>query len=279
MRTAWNHQSIGSGCWVVGMILLCGLANGAGETVWFGGTQRALPLSLAAPKEDGLRSDWSLTDDEHKVWDFNLGTDVSMWQHASEALFQSMGVRFGVATRFQFDSGSFDLWAADVRGGGVYGIRLGRTACEVFFGHESSHLGDELMERGERERIDYNVNGVRLTASHQWKPCLRLYGGVSGQPWATPEELKSVGFHAGIELTTLPPWKRGYVAVDAESWEWRSWKPDATAQIGLFIGPRGQGKVLESSRFYLEGRTGRVMLGQFYDETEQTVAVGIATSW
>jgi hypothetical protein len=154
-----------------------------------------------------------------------------------------------------------------------------QSATEVFPYHESSHPGDEILERGQRERIDYSVNGARLATSWTGEEWLRLYGGVSGQPAAKPEKLRSFGFHAGLELTKLPPWDRGYVALDAEAWDWRSWHPDATAQVGLFIAPKGRGKAMEAPRFFLELRSGRVMLGQFYSETEQYFALGLATSW
>jgi hypothetical protein len=263
-----------------GLVLLAGcLVAGGAETTWFGGTQRALPVSLAAPKEDGLRSLWAWTDNGDATWDFNLGTDVSVWQREAERCYQSVGPRFGVASRFQFNSGSFDLWAVDLRGGGAYGLQFGNTALEAFVYHESSHLGDEMLESGRRERIDSSVNGLRLTISEKWKPWLRTYGGLSVQPWAEPSELESAGLHAGLEFTGLPPWKRGYAAVDAEFWDWRDWSPDVTAQVGLCIGPRNRGKALEAARVFLEIHSGRVMLGQFYDETETYFAVGIGTSW
>ncbi len=249
------------------------------ETVWFGGTQRALPIALVSPKEDGIRSLWAWTDDSADVWDFNLGTDISVWQRTSEKCFQSVGPRFGVNTRFQFNSGSFDMWAVDVRGGGVYGIQFGDTAIEAFFYHESSHLGDEMLESGRRTRIDSSVNGLRLSASHFWRPWLRTYGGFSVQPWAEPSELESFGLHAGAELTGLPPFQRGYMAVESEFWDWRNWNPDAAAQVGLFIGPKNRGKALEQARVFAEVRCGRIMLGQFYNETESYFGLGIATSW
>jgi hypothetical protein len=257
----------------------CATSLRSAETVWFGGTQRALPISLVSPKEDGIRSLWAWTDDHASVWDLNLGTDISVWQRASERCYQSAGPRFGVNTRFQFNSGSFDLWAVDVRGGGVYGIAFGETALEAFFYHESSHLGDEILASGQRQRIDSSVNGLRLTASHQWKKWLRTYGGASIQPWAEPAELESFGFHLGAEVTRLPPFERGYLAAEAETWEWRSWDPDAAFQAGLFIGPKDKGKALEQARLFVEARFGRVMLGQYYNETESYFGVGIATSW
>lgn len=251
----------------------------AAETVWFGGTQRAFPISLAAPKDDGFYSSWAFTDDGHRTWDFNLGTDVTTWQRKSETTDQTIGARFGVASRFQYDSESFDLWAADFRGGGAWGLRKDRMAYEVFVYHESSHLGDELIERGERERIDSNVNGIRVMVSRQWADWFRAYGGISGQPFSKPEEVESFGFQAGVEFTSLPPWKRGFAALDTEWWEWRDWEPDLTARIGLFIGPRDKGKWLSSARCYLELHHGRVMLGQFYNETENYLAGGLAVTW
>jgi hypothetical protein len=262
-----------------GVLLAVVSLGRAADTVWFGGTQRAMPIPLVSPKEDGIRSVWAWNDDGDNIWDFNLGTDVSVWQRTSEKCFQSMGPRFGVNTRFQFDSGSFDMWAVDVRGSGVYGIQFGDTALEVFFYHESSHLGDEMLDFGRRERIDSSVNGLRLTSSHKFKPWLRTYGGFSAQPWAEPSELESFGFHVGVELTGLPPFKRGYVAVESEFWDWRDWNPDAAAQVGLFIGPKNRGKALEQARIFAEVRTGRIMLGQFYNETETYFGLGIATSW
>jgi hypothetical protein len=249
------------------------------ETVWFGGTQRALPVSLVGLKEDGIRSTWSRTDDEAWVWDFDLGTDVSIWQRRSESTFQSAGPRFGIASRFEFGSESFDLWAADFRGGGVWGLCHGAMAYEVLVFHESSHLGDEVIERGDRTRQDVGVNGIRLTVSRKWSEPLRTYAGVTGTPWADPDELQSFGFHAGVELTSLPPGDRGYLAAELEVWEWRDWNPDVTMQIGLFLSPRRDGTWLSTARAYFEFRTGHVELGQFFNETETRFGLGLALDW
>jgi hypothetical protein len=251
----------------------------AAETFWFAGTQRALPVNLVGFKEDGIRSTWSRTDQAAWVWDFNLATDVSIWLRRSGTNFMSLGARFGIASRFEFGSESFDLWAADFRGGGVWGLRQGPMAYEAAVFHESSHLGDEMIERGDRERQDIGVNGIRLTVSRQWKEWLRTYGGLTGVPWADPDELQSIGFHAGAELTSLPPWKRGYVAAELEVWEWRDWNPDFTAQVGLFLASRGEKTWLSRARTYFEFRTGSVELGQFYNETETRFGLGLALDW
>jgi hypothetical protein len=58
-----------------------------------------------------------------------------------------------------------------------------------------------------------------------------------------------------------------------------AYSADVTVQLGVFVGPRGRGKTLEAARVFLELRSGRVMLGQFYDETEKCIALGLATNW
>ena len=251
----------------------------AAETVWFSGTGRALPVNLAGFKEDGIRSTWSRTDQGAWMWDFDLGTDISIWRRQSGTNFMSLGTRFGVASRFEFGSSSFDLWAADFRGGGVWGLRHGPLAYEVLVFHESSHLGDEILDRGERGRQDAGVNGICLSVSRQWKDWLRSHGGVTGVPWADPKDLRSLGFHVGAEITALPPWKRGYVAAELEVWEWRDWNPDFTAQVGLFLSSRRDGTWLSRARTYFEVRSGRVELGQFFNETETRFGFGLALDW
>jgi len=95
----------------------------AAETVWFGGTQWIMPVKLAKWKEDGINSLWGVDNRGRWLWDFNLGTDVAMFDRMAERTHQIVGGRFGIAGRFEFGSESFDLWSADFRGGGgVWGF-------------------------------------------------------------------------------------------------------------------------------------------------------------
>ncbi len=270
-----------------GILLACCLAwlsssatSLAGETRWFGGTERVLPVSLANLKDNGIRSNWLLDDQGATLWDFSLGTDVALWDYQSDRVRQLIGARFGINTRFEFGSESFDLWAADVRGGGAWGIQWSDWVVEAFFFHESSHLGDEILERGDRSRIDSSVNGVRLTVSRTWREDRwRTYGGLTGVPFAEPAELESFALHAGAEWRQLPPFRRGYLALETEVWAWREWNPEVTAQVGCFIGPRDEERLLSTARVYLQFASGRVPLGQFYNETESTFALGLALHW
>ena len=206
---------------------------------------------------------------------------MCVWYRVEGELEQTLGGRFGIAGRFEFGSESFDLWATDIRGGAAWGLKRGPWAGEVFLFHESSHLGDEIVERGDRPRLDVAVNGVRLTASRQFDEWFRVYGGVTGLPFATPEMLQSVGFHLGGQAEALPPGRRGYVALEVETWEWRAWDPDVTMQAGIFLASRsaGEGSLLSRARAYLEFRSGQVRYGQFHNETETSVGLGLGVQW
>jgi hypothetical protein len=121
---------------------------------------------------------------------------------------------------------------------------------------------------------------VRLTVSRTWREDRwRTYGGLTGVPFAEPAELESFALHAGAEWRQLPPFRRGYLALETEVWAWREWNPDVTAQVGCFIGPRDEERLLSTARVYLQFAAGRVPLGQFYNETESTFALGLALHW
>lgn len=262
------------------MAALLGSASGpAAEVRWFGGTDRAFPPSLADFKDHGIRSQWIVNNDSVWLWDLNLGTDFAIVERKTDTSRWIVGGRFGVATRFEFGSESFDLWAADVRGGGVAGWRSGDWAAEMLLLHESSHLGDEILDRGDRQRIDASFNEVRLSASRSWGSMGRVYGGLSGVPWASPGRLRGFGFRLGGELRALPPNGRGYAALETSLWEWRGWSPDTVLQAGLWVGPRDQESFLSSARAYLQFATGAVRFGQFHDQTETTLGVGLALDW
>lgn len=262
---------------LIALLLPCG---SQADHAWFSGTQRAFPVALADPMETGLRSQWALTENGDQLWDLTLGTDVTVWQQSTPAVFQTISGRFGVDTRFQFNSASFDLWGTDLRGGLAWGVSYEPIAVDAYFFHESSHLGDEKLARNERQRRDISLNGLRLLASYQrpdqwW----RVYGGLSIVPWATPDQRESLGFILGAEAIQLPPWERGFLAWHTEVWEWNAWDPAATLQIGLFLASKSEKRLLSRARVYLELYYGPVGIGQYAEETEKRLALGLGTSW
>ena len=120
-----------------------------------------------------------------------------------------MAVPLGGASRtsaaagiIQYNSESFDLWGSDFCGGAAYGVRGTRGAFDLFVYHESSHLGDEVLDRGEVKRRDVSVNGVRLLGYRSWRESIGAYGGVSAQPLGASWPRTRSGGNGGIGART-----------------------------------------------------------------------------
>lgn len=261
-------------------LVVLSVSPAAAECTWFSGADRAVSAPLAAPKEAGVRSVWGFTDSDEAVWDFSLGTDASICRMGSDDAFWDASARFGVFSRFQFNSASFNMWGVDLRGGLVVGRKWSdRYAGELFIYHESSHLGDEVMEEETRQRIDANLNGIRLMGRRNWECGASAYAGVSVQQLSTPEDIEGICLHLGGEATGLPPWKRGFAALDSQWWGWRDWSPDVCFQVGCTLGRLEGATPQPASRVYIQVYSGRVQVWQYWDETETSISLGIAHKW
>jgi hypothetical protein len=267
------------GVWVRSLplaIVLCGhpAAGATMGTRWFDGMSTAMEPPLAKHKTVGIRSNWGYTDLDEAIWDFGMGLDMAILHTENESRLWTVAGRWSTYSRFQYNSDSFDLWTTDFRGGVVLGYARDRAEAELFIFHESSHLGDEIQERGTRERRDVSKNGARVLVAKRWSH-FRLYSGLTYLPIALPSELETVAAHLGLELTERWPRERGFIAVDTEWWEYRDWQPDFTFQVGLVLGFPERECLWMTPRAYLQFYSGQVMLGQFYDETESHVAFGV----
>ncbi|MEI6971951.1 MAG: DUF1207 domain-containing protein [bacterium] len=252
----------------------------AGPQVWYDDTRRVMPPLLAATKDTGVVSAWGTTDNGETVWDFDVGSDIPLWQTGTSNAFLDVGARFIVSSRFQFNSESFNLWGSDFCGGLVFGRKWASGfAVELFGYHESSHLGDEMLDLESRQRLDCNVNGVRVLCHGQWPGTLSTYGGFSYQGPSQPDAIAGFGVQLGVQATGLPPFKRGFVAVDAQSWDWRDWSPDVCARMGFTFGVGGNLESRHVSLFFVQAYSGRVDLWQYWDETETTFSAGLAHHW
>ncbi len=199
------------------------------------------------------------------------------------------GVQLDVEAAFhgQFDSGS----SLDVVGwDGYYGIGvswrpLDALAFRLSMNHDSSHLGDEYMEKdaedalegggAPRERINYTREELALGAS--WSPLegLRLYGEVG---WAyhrgNNQLLDRARLQAGVEYETAPfLWGDGslYAALDVTVWQENGWEPSFTAQTGVKWRIDALDREL---RFGLQYYDGRSQIGEFFQDRERYVAFG-----
>jgi len=278
-RNTRRHRVV-NGLLILVAILAATVPSAAECADWFGGTGRAAPLLLAAPKETGLQSRWGYTDNDESIWDFDIGSDISVWQTGSSNDAITISARFMIHSRFQFNSASFNLWGSDFCGGLVAGRQWAeKYTGELFLYHESSHLGDETMDQGIRKRIDCSLNGIRVLGFRTWQRGLTTYAGMSLQGVAEPSDIRGVGIHLGAQMTDLPPGGRGFLAMNSEWWDWRDWNPDVCLQAGVTLGSQCNPATQRAARLFLQVYSGRVQMWQFWDETETSISIGMAHNW
>jgi len=175
----------------------------------------------------------------------------------------------------QFDIGySWDNTGWD----GFYGLVLNwRLNPELGFRigsqHDSSHMGDEYMERTGQPRVKYTREEGILGVSWRFRPRWDFYGelgygnGIAGSVTATVE--------TGLQYVSPQKYWKGraswFTAVDIRTYEETDWSTRFTAQIGCLI-PIGERSM--QYRFAVEFGTGRSVMGQFHWEDETWLGVG-----
>jgi hypothetical protein len=177
--------------------------------------------------------------------------------------------------------GQFDIDASlDVIGwDGLYGLYAAykpRPELGFRFGgrHDSAHIGDEYIEKTDRERIRYTreelVAAVSWAMSARW----RIYGDY-GWAYTLRNDQERGRLQAGLEFRGQRQFWNDqfswYGAVDVNCFEERDWSPAIAAQIGLLL-PGGGGGTLY--RFAFEFYTGRSLMGEFSFSDERYLSLG-----
>ncbi len=183
----------------------------------------------------------------------------------------------------QFDMG---LGQDNIGWDGNYGLSLttgregaggaDRGAFLVGVLHTSAHIGDEWIQRTGRERINYTREEVRAAVSRRFAGRWRTYGEAAHayQRRAFGDLIKPLRAQWGLELEAPGVLWNGragwYAAADFQAWEERDWRLDAALQGGLMF-VRGA----RTWRIGLDLHDGRVPLGEFFQDTESSVSVGL----
>jgi len=272
--TATSH------CLRIPLLLLVGLACAGpaqgDDANWdfFAQEGRAFAPLRADPREARFRFGILYSDDGF-FEDVAFGGDLAFLsvRFPSEGLLTITG-RGLITGRFDVTSRSFDLANTDFIGGVATGLRWGMFSCELLFFHQSSHLGDEILERGERARIDLGYEALRLLADWRWR-FLRLIGGVEVAVHAYPGEL--IGrtlLEAGVETTLSPGNVPLFVALDIQGRVDRPLLQGACVQAGIGLGPADAERRLQY--VFIELFAGRSAMGQFYADRERYILLGLS---
>lgn len=247
----------------------------ADESEWsfFRQGGRAFAPLEADPREARFRFGFMYNDDgffEDLAW----GGDLAMVEGRFADSTLTITTRGVLTGRFDISSDSFDLLNVDFIGGLAMGYRSLPFAVELFVYHQSSHLGDEVTERGDRTRIDFGVEELRLLADWRWS-IIRLYAGGKVTLHAFPPTLSGrTVLETGIEVSGSAGKVPLYAAFDIQG---RVDQPDLHASC--LQGGVGLGSAEVNRRVlyvFMEFFAGRSNMGQYHAERERHVLLGIS---
>jgi hypothetical protein len=179
----------------------------------------------------------------------------------------------------QFDIGtpSNDLINADYIIGLPLTFRRNGFSVRTKLYHQSSHLGDEYLLRGEdivRENLSFESVEVLIS---QELGLLRGYGGGEWIFRREPDTLPESLFHAGVELRTGRARKVQMLAgVDVKTTELHDWSPAWSARVGMEVGrPGPEGHPGRLIMLLLEVYEGPSPYGQFFQDDISYIGAGI----
>lgn len=269
---------------VLSALTLCGL--GASAEMTFSPRDPLYPLPIANPIRptfaltvaDYIDSEIPDTGDSRYILRLGGRYGFVRWHSAGEP---DSGVQLDIAGAFigQFD---IDDSLDNIGWDGIYGVGLAWAdgtgwSAELALQHDSAHLGDEYVEETERTRIDYTREEICLGISRDELGPFRIYAEAGLQhaggedetqdPWRAECGIEFEGEHAIWRNGAVP-----YIALDVGAYQESDWGPDFTVQAGLALHVDDLGRVY---RLGIEYRNGRCILGEFFQETEEYVSIGV----
>jgi hypothetical protein len=210
----------------------------------------------------------------------SLGDTVPFfrWQGPEKHLWE-VGVQAVILSLFDLNSSSADLLTTDYFVAAFLGWRSGSWAGLARLFHQSSHLGDELAERGVTRR-DLSFEGIDAKLSADLPAGFRVYGGAGYLIRRDPESLDPWFLQIGLEFRS--PWRawqvvRPVIAVDVQSREENDWRPAVSVRAGAqFESLQVFGRSLQLLAEYYNGDARE---GQFINREVQYLGAGIYFSF
>lgn len=162
---------------------------------------------------------------------------------------------------------------------GIYGMSFDvreheKLAWRLGLHHISSHIGDEIIQRTGRTRVNYTRQEVRaglawLPTSH-WQNYAELGWAYDFNNKVLQKPLRyEVGFQYEKPSNVINIFGV-YAALDISSYEESNWNINTAFQLGLVAKNKDR-----RWRFGIEYYDGRSSLGEFFQDNEQYLGIGL----
>ena len=204
---------------------------------------------------------------------FGIYRSRGPWESTME-----LGIQAGVFAIFDIDSESFDLINADYLVGIPFTIKKGNFANLTRIFHQSSHLGDEFLLRGQTdERINLSYEAVNSLFSYHLPAGFRLYAGGGYIFHKEPSGLDPWSTQAGLEFRSQRLWLNGSLrpvaGMDVQNRQESDWNTDVSARAGIqFENPDFLSRKLQLLFEYYNGKSPN---GQFYESNIEFFGLGL----
>jgi len=268
----------------------CGTTIPAGETRGYVPLPRGdvfCPL-VADPK--GIRSFVSYLRETSEAAETDVGSvgigdsfGLLRWSGPRDGDGLQLSLEGSVFAQFDLGTSSYDLLNADFLIGLPLTWRRGGSSARARVYHQSSHLGDEFLLRGEHpERENLSFEAVELILS-QDVGVLRAYAGGEQLVHRSPRDLDATVAHGGVELRPRATLTFGRLAsarllaaADVKAAREQDWTPAWSVRAGFDFGRPREG-LAEGGRWSLlaEYYSGPSPYGQFYRDDVTLVGVGL----
>lgn len=232
---------------------------------------------IAAPREPRFASRWIHERDKGWLWDAALGGRVGLLRYGTLDTLWPEGFQLDFAgaafPRLDLENDR-DVVSTDFRVGIPLTFRRGRLEAKLGYVHLSSHLGDEYWLRYPgRTRRNYVRDSFVLGLGVRPNEDVRLYAEAD---WAFYEDdgAKPWEFQFGVEYAPgqpTPATGAPFFAVNSRLREDVDFSGNFTLQTGWMW----RGRTGYALRAGLQYFNGMLDLGQFHDEHEEQVGIGV----
>ncbi|MBC8413846.1 MAG: DUF1207 domain-containing protein [Nitrospira sp.] len=177
---------------------------------------------------------------------------------------------------FDLDTPSWDLLSEDYRFGLYWSHR--KDTLSTFFSiyHLSSHIGDELLLRGTRQRTSISYEAVEFKVSKDFKEWLRVYAGGDYLFSPDPEDIDPWFAQYGVELKSTKAYYKNFfrpiAAIDVKHKGMNDWNGAVSLRAGVEIS--NEKTLWHKVHIMLEYFNGNSPNSQFYNTSLEYTGLG-----